>query len=73
MNTVGTFVKGQAVLKIYQDDMAESPRECFEHLGTMACWHSRYMLGDKHDFSEPSDFEEFRKKNPMIKIGRAHV
>ena len=24
-----------------------NPREEFDHLGTMVCWHSRYNLGDK--------------------------
>lgn len=25
------------------------------HISTMACWHSRYNLGDDHSFSEPHD------------------
>ena len=33
-------------LTIEQDDYPSSPREC-DNLGTMACWHSRYLLGDK--------------------------
>jgi hypothetical protein len=34
------------VLKIIPDQDAESPRD-WDNLGTMACWHSRYNLGDK--------------------------
>lgn len=32
-------------INIYQEDMAEDPRN-WENLGIMACWHSRYDLGD---------------------------
>lgn len=31
---------------IHQDEVAESPREAFDELGHMACWHYRYELGD---------------------------
>lgn len=34
------------VLKIIQDDSPESPRD-WDNLGTMACWHGRYTLGDE--------------------------
>jgi len=33
-------------IKIHQDEFAIDPREDFDHLGTMACWHARYNLGD---------------------------
>ncbi len=45
--------RGQ-VIKIYQDEDAESPRD-WDNLGTMVCFHSRYALGDKHDLS----YEDF--------------
>lgn len=32
-------------LKIFPDEMPESPRE-WDNVGTMACWHNRYKLGD---------------------------
>lgn len=32
-------------LKILRDEDAESPRQ-WDNLGVMACWHSRYNLGD---------------------------
>ncbi len=38
------------IIKVYQDDMAESPRE-WDNLGTMVCFHSRYDLGDKHELT----------------------
>lgn len=58
-------VKEQAGIKlcIGYDEWAESPRE-WDNLGTMACFHSRYILGDKHslsieevkDITESSDY-----------------
>jgi len=35
-------------INIYPDHDAESPRE-WDNLGTMLCFHKRYVLGDKHD------------------------
>lgn len=34
-------------VRIFQDEDAPNPREEFENLGEMVCWHSRYLLGDK--------------------------
>jgi len=36
-------------LEIYFDEDPESPRE-WDNLGTMICFHTRYDLGDKHDY-----------------------
>lgn len=35
------------IIKIYQDDNAESPRE-WDNIGKMVCFHRHYVLGDKH-------------------------
>ena len=42
-------------IEIIPDDCAESPRD-WDNLGTMVCWHSRYNLGDKHNYSDPTAF-----------------
>lgn len=42
-------------IKVYPDDNAESPRE-WCNVGTMACWHSRYNLGD---IQPKEDAEEY--------------
>lgn len=34
-------------IEIKQDELASNPREEFDNLGTMVCFHSRYTLGDK--------------------------
>lgn len=49
-------------IKIEADGSPENPRTSWDNLGTMVCFHGRYNLGDKHDFSEPEDFQEFLKK-----------
>lgn len=33
-------------IKIEQDTDVESPRREYDNLGTMTCWHPRYILGD---------------------------
>ena len=43
-------------LKVEYDDIPINPRTDYDNFGKMICWHSRYDLGDKHDFSEPSEF-----------------
>jgi hypothetical protein len=34
-------------VRIFQDEDAPSPREEFDNLGEMVCWHRKYILGDK--------------------------
>ncbi|MCQ0090365.1 hypothetical protein [Roseovarius sp. M141] len=41
-------------IKIVPDPDPENPRD-YDNLGTMSCWHRRYMLGDKHDREDPRD------------------
>lgn len=57
-NHVEQFELGGLTVTIDYDQDAESPRE-WDNLGTMVCWHRRYNLGDKHEFSTPTDFQEW--------------
>ena len=43
------------ILKVEQDDIAESPRE-WDNVCTMVCFHNRYDLGDKHDYDDGDEF-----------------
>ena len=43
-------------LQVEIDEFPPDPRTDYDNFGKMVCWHGRYDLGDKHDFSEPSDF-----------------
>jgi hypothetical protein len=45
-------------IQILQDLDAFDPRREYDHLGTMVCWHRRYNLGDKHNFSSPEDLNQ---------------
>lgn len=38
-------------VRIERDEDPMNPRREFDNLGTMVCFHGRYDLGDKHDFS----------------------
>jgi hypothetical protein len=42
-------------IRIEQDDDSVNPRTDFDHLGTMACWHRRYELGDKNNLGSPKE------------------
>ena len=42
--------------RILYDPMPDDPRKLSEPLGTMACWHGRYCLGDDLDCKSPGDW-----------------
>jgi hypothetical protein len=42
-------------IRILPDESPESPRE-WDNLGSMACWHNRYTLGDEQPREEPREF-----------------
>lgn len=43
-------------LQVEIDEFPPDPRTDYDNFGKMICWHRRYDLGDKHDFSEPREF-----------------
>lgn len=49
-------------LKLMYDSSPESPRT-WDNLGTMVCFHNRYDLGDKHNYSSDdyNNWEEMKK------------
>ena len=44
------------LLKISLDGDAPNPREDYDNLGNMVCWHRHYKLGDSHSYEDPGDF-----------------
>lgn len=42
---------------ILNDPEPESPRTAYDNLGTMVCWHSRYNLGDAHNYDSIRSFK----------------
>ena len=43
------------IIKVETDDDPLNPREEYDNMGTMVCFHKRYVLGDKHEYKE-SDY-----------------
>ena len=43
-------------LQVMYDAEPLNPRIDYDNFGHMACWHSRYNLGDEHHFDDPNDF-----------------
>ena len=62
MNIVKTENHKRFKIEYWLDDYVESPRE-WDCMGKMICFHNRYTLGDKHDYSSPDDLMEFLKDN----------
>jgi hypothetical protein len=54
-------------IKVCIDENPFSPRED-DNLGTMACFHRRYSLGDKHDFKTPDDCSQYSKRKDVISL-----
>ena len=50
MDAIHTETYKGKTIKIYADELAESPRE-WDCLGLMSCFHRRYSLGDKHSMT----------------------
>lgn len=55
MHAIETEEYRGLTIKIYPDDDPMSPREC-DNLGTMACWHRRYNLGDVQPSCDPEAY-----------------
>jgi len=55
-------------IKIYQDIDPPNPREWEENLGKMVCFHRRYDLGDKHDFSDARDLISFVESKDIVSL-----
>ncbi len=53
-DTEDTTHFGDYRIKVRHDDDHEDPRE-WGSLGTMSCFHSRYNLGDKHNYNDSRD------------------
>ena len=62
---ISTVQKPSYKLKIEYDDFPLNPRTDFDNFGHMVCWHSRYELGDKHDFDEPIEFLKQRVRSTL--------
>lgn len=58
---------GKYTVKVVQDDDPINPRKEWDNLCKMVCFHSRYNLGDKHDFDIES-IQEFVKRKDVFSL-----
>lgn len=66
MEAIETYKISETLeLRIFNDDMAENPRTMWDNAATMICFHKRYNLGDKHDYSQ-DDFENWDELREQI-------
>jgi len=49
MDAIETIEVNGFTVELHHDENPLNPREEFDNLSTMICFHSRYSLGDKHD------------------------
>jgi len=68
MESIDEKVIGKYKIEIFPDDDPMNPRTDYDPLGSMICFHRRYRLGDKHDFSDPDDARMFLKNKRRIAI-----
>lgn len=45
-------------VRIVEDECSLNPRKDWDNLGHMVCWHSRYDLGDEHNYYSIEEFRE---------------
>ncbi|NCC41706.1 MAG: hypothetical protein EOM21_20280 [Gammaproteobacteria bacterium] len=53
---IETFEVGPLTVEIHYDSDPMNPREEFDNLGVMACWHHRYRLGDEQPTCDPDEY-----------------
>lgn len=53
------------IFKMYSDEYRDSPRD-WDNLGTMACFHRRYSLGDSHLSFSSSEFGSWAEMEHYI-------
>ena len=58
---------GNYLIEVIQENDPQSPRE-WDNLGKMICFHSRYNLGDKHDFSMDEGQEFLKSKEICVSL-----
>jgi hypothetical protein len=55
MENIEEYAIGNLTVTLHQDTDPSEPRQDCDHLGTMACDHPRYNLGDDHDLAGMDD------------------
>lgn len=55
-DSVESFTVGKVKVRIEYDDDPQNPRKDYDLVGTMACWHRRYTLGDEQPEGNGTDY-----------------
>ena len=55
-DAIETFQVANLMVEIHHDPDPFNPREEYDNLGTMACWHRHYRLGDEQPTCSPDDY-----------------
>jgi len=53
-------------ININNDEIGMNPRTDCDNGGKMICFHGRYNLGDKHEFSNPDELQEFVDSDKVL-------
>lgn len=72
MEAINTIKEGKYLLEIYPDNNPSDPRGN-DNLGTMICFHSRYKLGDKHEYNHNHYNGWDEMKEAIIKKEKVHT
>lgn len=73
-------MKQPYLLQVMYDEEPLNPRTDYDNFGHMVCWHSRYNLGDKHDYKDINElFMQLVRENvnddiiiDYVKSGRSN-
>ena len=65
-NAIHTESYRGCTIQIEQDFDPPNPRKQWSNLGELLCIHSRYSLGDEHDYRTPEDIQEYTNKTAAI-------
>lgn len=68
MNAIHTEEHAGFNIEIWPEEYPENPRTEFDHAATMACFHRRYDLGDKHEFSDPEELVAFVQSDDVVSL-----
>lgn len=68
MHALDTFKYKEHTVNILEDVDPINPREDFDNLGTMVCFHNRYNLGDKDHGHNLEDAIEIERSKDVIAL-----
>ena len=68
METAHTETHAGCTIKIVYDEHAENPLTIYDDFIKVIAWHTDYVLGNCHDFSDPQDFRDWCKGRRVTRL-----